>query len=61
MAKKLWYEIEIECIKYKVGCSMLVGEKLAVAKVKSKGLAYSIAKHLADTQYTNDYFKVSIK
>ena len=60
MSKKLWYSIEIECVKYDALSTMLVGEKNIVAKVKSKGLAILIAKNLENV-YKTDQFKISIK
>lgn len=59
MAKQ-WYTIETECIKYNASLSMLVGEKIIVAKVKSKGLAYYTAQTLENI-YKPEYFKISIK
>lgn len=43
MAKKVWYQIEIECIKFNPSIDLKVGEKQIVAKVKSYGLAYHAA------------------
>lgn len=43
MAKKEWYNIEIECIKFDPSLTMRVGEKQIVARVKSYGLAYAVA------------------
>ena len=43
MAKKEWYNIEIECIKFDPVVEMRLGEKKIVARVKSYGLAYHVA------------------
>lgn len=43
MAKKEWYTIEIECIKFNPSFDMTIGEKQIIAKVKSYGLAYTAA------------------
>lgn len=57
MSKKQWYEIEIECIK---SGPCILGEKWIAAKVKSYGLAFSVAEHLISV-YKPEYFKVTIK
>ena len=54
MSKKQWYVIEVECVKEHCTLTCTVGEKFIVAKIKSKGLAYSTAKHLQDTLYKNN-------
>lgn len=58
--KKQWYLIEIECIKFNPFCTLKVGEKNIVAKVKSKGLAFLTAKNL-ESVYKPDDFKITIK
>ena len=47
MSKKVWYQIEIECIKFNPSFDMKVGEKQIVAKVKSYGLAYAAAQAIS--------------
>jgi hypothetical protein len=59
MAKQ-WYNIEIECIKYKEGLSCKVGYKEVIAKVKSKGNAYNVASSLENI-YNKEYFTITIK
>ena len=60
MSKKLWYSIELECIKLKDNSSMLVGEKETICKVKSKGLAFVVAADL-EKMYNKEYFNIIIK
>ena len=60
MAAKQWYSIEIECIKFNAFCTMKVGEKSIVSKVRSYGLAYNVAQFLA-TIYSPEYFNITIK
>ena len=48
MAKKQWYQIEIECIKFNPSIDLKVGEKHVVAKVKSYGLAYHAAMAISE-------------
>ena len=60
MAAKQWYMVEIECIKFNPACTLLVGEKSIVAKVKSYGLAYNVEQFL-ETIYNKEYFNISIK
>lgn len=60
MAKKVWFSIEVECIKNKSCMSLAVGEKWTVAKVVSKGLAFIVADQLRSV-YNPEYFKISIK
>lgn len=59
MAAKQWYMVEIECIKFNPSCTLNVGEKSIVAKVKSYGLAYNVAQFL-QTIYNNEYFNIKI-
>ena len=61
MAAKQWYSVEVECIKFNPSLTVKVGEKTVVAKVKSSGLAYSVASHLIRAVYPTEYFKVSVK
>ena len=60
MSKKQWYEIQVECIKFNPTCTLLVGEKNTVAKVKSYGLAFQVANFLQSI-YSKEYFDISIK
>lgn len=53
MSKKVWYQIEIECIKFNPSFDMKVGEKQIVAKVKSYGLAYAAANTIKDIYKDN--------
>lgn len=59
MAKKEWYSIEIECIKYNSSMDLKIGEKRIVAKVKSKGLAFVTAN--AINKIYDGFCYVSIK
>ena len=47
MAKKEWYTIEIECIKFNPSFNMKVGERQIIAKVKSYGVAYVTAQAIS--------------
>jgi hypothetical protein len=60
MVKKLWYSIDVECIKNNVSFSCDVGTKWTVAKVLSKGLAFIVADNL-QSAYKPEYFKITIK
>lgn len=60
MAAKQWYSIEIECIKFNPSCTLKVGEKSVVSKVKSYGLAYNVAQFL-ESVYNKEYFQITIK
>lgn len=60
MAKKQWYSIEVECIKFNPSLTCDVGAKLEVAKVRSLGLAYAVAQYL-ETCYKPEYFKITVK
>ena len=61
MAKKQWYTIEVECVKVCNNTSCYsVGEKFIVAKIKSIGVAYIVAKHLHETTYKKDNFVVRV-
>lgn len=60
MTKKVWYSIEIECIKETAASTLRVGEKDLVCKVKSKGLAFLVAADLEKT-YKQEYFKIIVK
>ena len=59
MAKKVWYEIQVECVSYNLLGNMQVGDKMIVAKVKSRGNALIIANTLS-TIYRQPYYKVEI-
>lgn len=59
MAKKEWYTVEIECIKFNPSMNMDIGEKRIVAKVKSKGLAFVTANAIA--KLYDGYCYVTIK
>ena len=59
MGKKLWYDVEIECIKYDTLSNMLVGEKDIIAHVKSKGLAIITAQSIK--QVYGERFNVTVK
>ena len=59
MAKKVWYEIQVECVQYNIMGKMQVGDKMIVAKVKGKGNAYIIRNSL-ETIYRTPYYKVEI-
>ena len=59
MAKKVWYEIQVECTQFNIMGNMQVGDKMIVAKVKSKGNAYIIRNSL-ETIYRTPYYKVEI-
>lgn len=47
MSKKVWYNVEIECIKNNPAFTLKVGEKDTVARVKSYGLAYAVAMEIS--------------
>ncbi len=59
MAKKVWYEIEVQCTQLNIMGNMNVGDKMTVAKVKGKGNAYIIRNSL-ETIYRTPYYKVTI-
>ena len=59
MSKKIWYNVEIECIKDNPAFILKVGEKDIVARVKSYGLAYGVAMEISKI-YGNTV-KVTIK
>lgn len=59
MAKKVWYEIQVECIQFNIMGNMQVGEKMIVAKVKSKGNAL-IVRNTLESIYRTPYYKVEI-
>lgn len=59
MAKKVWYEIQVECVQYNIMGKMQVGDKMIVAKVKSKGNAI-IVRNTLETIYRSPYYKVEI-
>ena len=59
MAKKVWYEIQVECVSYNLLGNMQVGDKMIVVKVKGKGNAYIIRNSL-ETIYRTPYYKVEI-
>ena len=59
MAKKVWYEIQVEATQFNIMGNMQVGDKMIVAKVKSKGNALIVANTLS-TIYRQPYYKVEI-
>ena len=59
MAKKIWYNVEVECIKESANCTMRKGEKEVIAKVKSKGLAHVTAIGMKSI-YKKDLFKIKV-
>lgn len=59
MAKKVWYEIQVECTQFNLLGGMNVGDKMIVAKVKTKGNAY-IIRNTLETIYRTPYYKVEI-
>lgn len=59
MGKKLWYDVEVECIKYDALSTMLVGEKDIIARVKSKGLAIITAQSIK--RVYGERFNVTVK
>ena len=59
MAKKVWYEIQVECTQRNIMSEMEVGDKMIVAKVKSLGNAY-IVRNSLETVYRQPYYKVEI-
>ena len=59
MAKKVWYEIQVECTQRNIMSEMDVGDKITVAKVKGKTNAHVVANSL-ETIYRQPYYKVDI-
>ena len=59
MAKKVWYEIQVECVSYNLLGNMQVGDKMIVGKIKGKGNAY-IIRNTLETIYRSPYYKVEI-
>lgn len=59
MANKKWWTVVAECIKFQSCCSCKVGEVLVLAKVSSKGNAYTCANALCQV-YKPEYFKVKV-
>ena len=59
MAKKVWYEIQVECTQFNIMGNMNVGDKMIVAKVKSKGNAI-ILRNTLETIYRQPYYKVEV-
>lgn len=59
MAKKIWFDVVIECIKYNPDSVLQVGEVDTLARVKSKGLAFIVACELQE--FYGECFKVTIK
>ena len=59
MAKKVWYEIQVECTQANIMSDMKVGDKMIVAKVKGKTDSYVVANSL-ETIYRAPYYEVSI-
>ena len=60
MAAKQWYTIEIECIRFNACHTMKVGEKTAIAKVKSLGLANIVCAEIRNV-YNPEYFTIHCK
>ena len=59
LAKKVWYEIQVECTQFNIMGNIQVGEKMIVAKVKSKGNAI-IIRNTLETIYRQPYYKVEV-
>lgn len=59
MAKKVWYEIQVECTQRNIMSEMEVGDKITVAKVKGKTNVHVVANSL-ETIYRQPYYKVDI-
>ena len=59
MAKKVWYEIQVECTQRNIMSEMEIGDKMIVAKVKSKGNAI-ILRNTLETIYRQPYYKVEV-
>ena len=59
MAKKTWYEIQVEATQFNIMGNMQVGEKMIVAKVRSLGNAI-ILRNTLETIYRQPYYKVDI-
>ena len=59
MAKKVWYEIQVECTQFNIMGNLQVGDKIIVAKVKSKGNAI-ILRNTLETIYRQPYYKVEV-
>ena len=59
MAKKTWYEIQVEATQFNIMGNMQVGEKMIVAKVRSLGNAI-ILRNTLETIYRQPYYKVEV-
>ena len=59
MAKKVWYEIQVECTQANIMSDMKVGDKMIVAKIKGKTNTHVVANSL-ETIYRQPYYKVEI-
>ena len=59
MAKKVWYEIQVEATQFNIMGNMQVGDKMIVAKVRSLGNAI-IIRNTLETIYRQPYYKVDI-
>ena len=59
MAKKVWYEIQVEATQFNIMGNMQVGEKMIVEKLKSKGNAI-ILRNTLETIYRQPYYKVEV-
>lgn len=59
MANKKWYTITAECIKWQPCSDCKIGEVLTLAKVVSKGNAYTCANALSQV-YKPEYFKIRV-
>ena len=59
MAKKVWYEIQVECTQFNIMGNLQVGDKIIVAKVRSLGNAI-ILRNTLETIYRQPYYKVEV-
>lgn len=59
MANKKWYTITVECIGFQPCSSCKIGEVLILAKVVSRGNAYTCADALSQV-YKPKYFKIRV-
>ena len=59
MAKKTWYEIQVEATQFNIMGNLQVGEKMIVAKVRSLGNAI-ILRNTLETIYRQPYYKVEV-
>ena len=59
MAKKVWYEIQVEATQFNIMGNMQVGDKMIVARIKGKGNAI-ILRNTLETIYRQPYYKVEV-